>query len=171
MLIHAVDSLLEIHNKVGKLNDIQKVACKRRTDWVLGPNKWQDVKYKTKEVDAKVIFFTSLLVALVDNCLDFGILDLRLLNLTYMIGLLYFGANSSTLSKYPFNFINIYNDCVLDMNPNYTSMTIYFYGVRHGKNYNFLRACRDIITMSPSPQLISSIKRTVVRYVDFTKPS
>ena len=57
MIIRAVDSLLEIHNKVGKLNDIQKVACKRRRDWVLGPNKWEDVKYKTKEVDAKVILF------------------------------------------------------------------------------------------------------------------
>ena len=57
MIIHAVDSLLEIHNKVGKLNDIQKVACKKRRDWVLGTNKWEDVKYKTKEVYAKVILF------------------------------------------------------------------------------------------------------------------
>ena len=29
---------------------------------------------------------TSLFVLLLDNCLDFGILDLRLLHLTYMIG-------------------------------------------------------------------------------------
>ena len=28
-----------------------------RRDSVLGPNKWEDVKYKTKEVDAKVILF------------------------------------------------------------------------------------------------------------------
>ena len=128
-----------------------------RRNLVLGPKKWEDVKYKTKAVDAKVIFLTSLLVVLLNNCLHFGILDLRLLHLTYMIGLLHFGANSSTLTKYPFNFIKIYNDCVLDMNPTYTSTTIYFYGVRHGNNYNFLRACRDIITMSPSPQLISSM--------------
>ena len=125
---------------------------------VLGPKKWEDVKYKTKAVDAKVIFLTSLWVVLLNNCLDFGILDLRLLHLTYMIGLLDFGANSSTFTKYRFNFINIYNDCVLDMNPNYTSTTIYFYSMRHGKNYNFLRACRDIITISPSPQLILSIR-------------
>ena len=82
---------------------------------------------------------------LLDNCLEFGILDLRLLHLTYMIGLLDFGANSSTLTKYRFNFINIYNDCVLDMNPNYTSMTIYFYGVRDGNNYNFLRVVEILV--------------------------
>ena len=57
MIIHAVDSLLEIHKKVGQLNDIWKVACKRRRYWILGPKNWEDVKYKTKEVDAKVILF------------------------------------------------------------------------------------------------------------------
>ena len=46
MMIHAVDSLLEIHKKVGQLNYILKVAWKRRRDSVLGPNKWEDFKYK-----------------------------------------------------------------------------------------------------------------------------
>ena len=58
MIILAMDSLLEIHKKVWKLNDIWKVACKRRRYWILGPKNWEDVKYKTKEVDAKVILIS-----------------------------------------------------------------------------------------------------------------
>ena len=57
MMILVVDILLKIHKKAGQLNDIQKVACKRRKDSVLGPNNLEDIKYKTKEVDAKVILF------------------------------------------------------------------------------------------------------------------
>ena len=57
MMIDAMDSLLDIHNKVRPLSDNWNIAFHRRRDRVLGPNKWEDAKSMTNGVDFKTILF------------------------------------------------------------------------------------------------------------------
>ena len=57
LMLVVVDELLALYKRVGPLSDIWRFPCQRRSDSVMGSDRWEAVKVAIKEHDVKGALF------------------------------------------------------------------------------------------------------------------